>query len=264
MPKTVSAFFLVAIILSSLNFIPSLYAQEKTAAVKTDDQVITNKDVMDLLKSGLSAEIVVAKIKTSKTNFDTSSGALQELKAAGVSDSIVLAMILAGAPALVPSVTATAIKEVAVDDGTPVEIELLTVASSETMKAGDNVDFKVVQPVVFKGVTIIEKGSVAKGRITEAKKAGFWGKAGKLEWAMQYVVGIDGSRIPLRFTQRSVGDSKGATVAIGAVATTFLLGPAALLWGLKRGKPVIVPSGNRYYVFVNGTPLVKGQILASQ
>lgn len=219
---------------------------------------------MDLLKSGLSPEIVVAKIKSSKTNFDTSTTALQELKAAGVPDSVVLAMIQAGAPALVPSATATATKEVAVDDGTPVEIELLTVASSETMKAGDVVDFKVVRPVEFKGVTIIEKDAVAKGRITEAKKAGFWGRAGKLEWAMEYVVGIDNSRIPLRFTQRTVGDSKGATVAIGAAATTLLLGPAALLWGLKRGKPVIVSSGNRYYVFVNGNPLVKGQILAAK
>lgn len=264
MQKPISVFLFAAIMFSFLNFSPAINAQESRADAKTDDQVIRNKDVMDLLKSGLSAEIIVAKIKTSKTNFDTSTSALQELKAGGVPDSIVLAMIQAGAAAPVLTVAAAPTQEVVVDDGTPVEIELLTVASSEVMKAGDNVDFKVVQPVVFKGVVIIEKDSVAKGRITEARKAGFWGRAGKLEWAMQYVVAVDNSQIPLRFTQRTVGDSKGATVAIGAAATTLLLGPAALLWGLKRGKPVIIAPGNRYYVFVHGAPRVKGQIAAAK
>jgi hypothetical protein len=224
---------------------------------------MTNKDVAELLKSGLSTEIIIAKIKTSPSNFDTSTAALQELKAANIPESVVLAMIQAKSPTT-PTASRPLTREVAVDDGTPVEIELLTVASSEVMKVGDVVDFKVVQPVEFKGVTIIEKNAVAKARITEARKSGFWGRAGKLEWAMQYVVGIDDSRIPLRFTQRTVGDSKGATVAIGAAATTLLLGPAALLWGLKKGKPVIVSTGNRYYVFVHGTPLVNGHVVAAK
>lgn len=264
MRKAISIFLFVAILGPAVNLSPPTHAQENPPAAKAVDQVLTNKDVMDLLKSGLSAEIIVAKIKSSKTNFDTSTSALQELKTVGAPDSVVLAMIQAGASSSVPISAATTTKEVVVDDGTPVEIELLTVASSEVMKAGDVVDFKVVRAVEFKGVTVIEKDAIAKGRITEAKKAGFWGRAGKLEWAMQYVVAVDNSRIPLRFTQRTVGDSKGATVAIGAVATTFLLGPAALFWGLKRGKPVVVSSGNRYYVFVHGTPIVKGQNLAAK
>lgn len=265
MRKAISTFLFVAILSPAVNFNTVTQAQENTPSAKIDDQVLTNKDVTDLLKSGVSAEIVVAKIKSSKTNFDTSTTALQDMKTAGVPESVVLAMIQAGMPAPVapPSPIATSLKQVVVDDGTPVEIELLAEASSEKMKTGDIVNFKVVQAVVYKGVTIIDKDAVAIARISEAKKAGRWGKAGKLEWVLQDVVSVDDGRIPLRFTQRNIGDSKGSTVAVAAVATTVLLGPLGLLWGLKKGKPVVIQPGNRYNVFVHGTPTVNGRVVAS-
>ena len=76
---------------------------------------------------------------------------------------------------------------------------------------------------------------------------------------MQDVQAVDGNRVPARFTQRTTGDSKGGTVAVAAVATTVLLGPLGLLWGLKKGKPSIIPAGNRYKVFVHGDTAVKGR-----
>ena len=76
---------------------------------------------------------------------------------------------------------------------------------------------------------------------------------------MQDIQAVDGSRVSSRFTKRLVGDSKGNTVAVAAVATTVLLGPFGLLWGLKKGKPAIIPAGNRYSVFVNGEANVKGK-----
>lgn len=222
---------------------------------------LTNKDVVDMLKAGLAAEVVVAKIKTSATKFDTSSSALQELKAAGVPDEVILVMIQPS-----PAVTAAAAApaggepiEVKVSDGTEVEIELINNASGQEMKVGDLVDFKVVRPVQVNGVTVFEKEASARARITTSKKAGRWGKAGKLEWAMQDIQAADGSRVPARFTQRALGDSKGGTVAVAAVATTVLLGPLGLLWGLKKGKPAIIPAGNRYNVFVHGDAGVKGK-----
>ena len=147
-----------------------------------------------------------------------------------------------------------------VPDGTEIEIQLKTNASGEELKVGDIVDFTVVKPVEVNGVTIFEKEASARARITTAKRAGHWGHAGKLEWAMQDVMAADGNRIPARFTKRHIGDSKGGTVAIAAVATTVLLGPVGLLWGLKKGKPAIIPAGNRYSVFVNGDTKVKGKL----
>jgi hypothetical protein len=158
------------------------------------------------------------------------------------------------------SATSPADGEVTIPDGTEIEIQLKTNASGEELKLGDIVDFVVVKPVQVNGLTIFEKDATARARITTAKRAGHWGKAGKLEWAMQDVLAADGNRVPARFTKRHVGDSKGGTVAVAAVATTVLLGPVGLLWGLKKGKPAIIPAGNRYSVFVNGDTKIKGKL----
>lgn len=159
-----------------------------------------------------------------------------------------------------PQTSAPADGVVTVPDGTEIEIQLQNNASGEELKVGDVVDFTVVRPVQLNGLTIFEKEASARARITTAKRAGHWGKAGKLQWAMQDILAVDGNRIPARFTQRKVGDSKGGTVAVAAVATTVLLGPVGLLWGLKKGKPAIIPAGNRYSVFVNGDTKIKGKL----
>jgi hypothetical protein len=57
--------------------------------------VMTNEDVANLLKSGLGTEIVIAKINSSPCDFNTSTTALQELKANGLPDAVILAMVQA-------------------------------------------------------------------------------------------------------------------------------------------------------------------------
>jgi hypothetical protein len=219
---------------------------------------LTNKDVVEMLKAGLTPDVIVAKIKSSTTDFDTSPFALAELKTSNVPDEVILAMVKGPTTAAAPNAgVLNADGTVNVPDGTEIEIQLKTNASGEELKVGDVVDFNVVRPVQVGGWTIFEKDAGARARITTAKRAGHWGKAGKLEWAMQDVMSADGARVPARFTQRHIGDSKGGTVAVAAVATTVFLGPVGLLWGLKKGKPAIIPAGNRYNVFVHGDTKIK-------
>ena len=166
-------------------------------------------------------------------------------------------------PAALPasSVTPTNAKvDVTVPDGTQVEIELKKTVSSEEEQEGNVVDFAVVQPVIVDGITIIRQDAAARGHIAKAKKSGRWGHQGKLDWAMNDAVGVEGKRIPLRFTKAARGASSGGTVAIAAIATTVLLGPLGLLWGFKKGKPAIIPAGNRYTVFVHGNTVVKAEL----
>jgi hypothetical protein len=54
---------------------------------------LTNEDILDLSKAGISPEILVAKIKSSTCVFDTSPAALHSLKAANLGDNLVLAMV---------------------------------------------------------------------------------------------------------------------------------------------------------------------------
>jgi hypothetical protein len=56
------------------------------------NETLTNSEVVSLVKAGLSSQIIVNKIRTSKTDFNLSTDALILLKQAGVSDEIVAAM----------------------------------------------------------------------------------------------------------------------------------------------------------------------------
>jgi hypothetical protein len=64
-----------------------------TTVAVVDSAVLTNKDILDMNRIGLPPQILVAKIKSSQCNFDTSSASLQVLKAGGLGDSVILAMV---------------------------------------------------------------------------------------------------------------------------------------------------------------------------
>jgi hypothetical protein len=65
-----------------------LFAQD----VKNAGEVLTNDQVITMVKAGLSTPIIVNKIRTSKTNFNTSTDELIRLKQAHIPDEIVAAM----------------------------------------------------------------------------------------------------------------------------------------------------------------------------
>src|SRR5258705_6808118 len=68
-----------------------------------EQKALTNKDVLEMLKSGLPADIVDAKIKVSHCNFETEMSDLKAMKDGGVPDGVVLAMVQAPHYAVIPS-----------------------------------------------------------------------------------------------------------------------------------------------------------------
>jgi hypothetical protein len=55
--------------------------------------VLTNNDILDMHKAGLPPNVLVAKIKASQCGFDTSPSQLKQLKAEGLTDAVILAMV---------------------------------------------------------------------------------------------------------------------------------------------------------------------------
>jgi len=131
------------------------------------------------------------------------------------------------------------------------------------------------------GVTAIEKGALVTARVTQAKRGGHWGKAGKLAWSMEDVVAADNSRIPLapetasrsdklwtlearqannemRMGQSSVkGTSHAGEVAAMTIVSGALFPPLALMNGFKRGENAILREGRRFVVAVGKDATVK-------
>jgi hypothetical protein len=84
--------------------------------------MLTNSDILDMNKAGLPPNVLVAKIKASQCGFDTSPSQLKQLKAEGLTDAVILAMVEAtGQPKSaspadnIPSVIASATKTVEPD-----------------------------------------------------------------------------------------------------------------------------------------------------
>ena len=263
---------LLALILSvQTTFPPAIQAAQDAAKIVQPSQTVValgNQDIIEMLRAKLSAEVILAKIKTSPANFDTSPEALKQLQAEGAGESVLLAMVNAprnahageeGAGARVPAkVTVRILK------GTVIDVETAYEINSQLVREGDAISFRVVNPVKVGDVTVIEPGATATARVVKASRGGHFGRAGRLGWTLQDVTAVDGTRVAVEATGRTVGDSKGAKVATQTVLTGLMLwpiAPVALLHGFKRGENAIVPAGKRFTIFVRSDSTVQGRQL---
>jgi hypothetical protein len=250
--QRITSLFVTVSLLSIFTAVPTVAA--KNIQQVQDANVVTNADVVTMVASGLAEEIVVAKLKRSTCSCDTSPVEMQKLKAQGVSDAILVAMIAASKPAEVDKV------EVTIPAGTTIDVETAYRFSSQEIRKGEAVSFRVVNPVLVKEVVVIEPGAIATGRVVLSERGGHFGRAGRIAWEMESVTAIDGTRIPIRAASRVVGDSKGASVATSIAVTGALLGPfaaLALLHGFKRGENAYIPQGRRYVISVPTETAVK-------
>ncbi|HWD19619.1 MAG TPA: hypothetical protein VHB20_10095 [Verrucomicrobiae bacterium] len=84
-------------IITFLVLLVSLFCQAPVRAQEAD--VLVNKSVIDLHQLGLGDGVIIDKIKSSRCNFDTGIESLKQLKAAGISEGVMSAMITAAKPA---------------------------------------------------------------------------------------------------------------------------------------------------------------------
>lgn len=170
---------------------------------------MTNADIIKMVAAGLSDQVIVGAVQgTEKRAFDLTPNGLVALKRASVSDAVIIAMQTAGAPAPVsipqpaastatPAVSVGRVK-VVLKDGTEVKLQLKQALSSDNAKVGDRIEFETTDAVVIDGHVVIEKGAVARGRITEAAPQRLLVRAGKLEFSVDSVKAVNAAdiRIP--------------------------------------------------------------------
>ena len=247
---------LLANIFSPLSVATTHAAISHTQQEQTDAP-LSNKDILEMISIGLSTEIILAKMKTSACNFDTSTAALRELKKAAVPDAIILAMVqtptrrfeqpqptVTTASTTLPSDVAPSVEAIVVPDGTPFTVVTTEEISSKTATEGDPVTFKADEDVLIDNRTVISKGAIVKGTVADAEKSGRIGKGGKLSIRVESVVAVDGQRIKLRASKgREGGDSTGSVIAL-----TLFLSPLFLL---KRGSNAKIKAGTKINVYTD-------------
>ncbi len=162
------------------------------------------------------------------------------------------------------------VREVKIPAGTAIDIEAIDIVSSMDAKAGDLISFRVLIPVKVDDAIVIGNNALVTARVVKAKRAGHWGKAGKLAWTMQDVVAVDLTRVSLTANpdypggrQGVTGQSHGAEVATktavmaGLLAPTIVFAPLALMQGFKRGEQAVIPEGKRFVVYVQKETIVR-------
>ncbi len=141
-------------------------------------------------------------------------------------------------------------------EDTPVKIKLARTMSSSDAKAGEKVDFEVLDDVKIGDVIVIQHGAMAIGTVTEAHPKRRMGRAGKLNINIDYVQLVSGEKAPLRAVKGGSGGNHTGAMTGAMVATGILFFPAAPFFLFMHGKDITIPKGTEIAAYIAGdTPL---------
>ncbi len=251
MKKFLHLFSVIAIAVIMTCLVLPVSAQMNAGAAKVTTENLNNDSIVKMIGAGLSEMVVIAKIKSSNSSFDTSAAALQSLKKQGVSDTIVLAMVqkASGMDVSMPTTAAMAntssnANGIVIPDGTEIKVASVEDISGQKVVEGDSLTFKVTEDVKINGITVIAKDSAVKGTVSSAKKKGMMGRSGELSIRIESVNSVDGQKVKLRASKSGEGgNNTGSTVAL-----TVLFGPIGLL---RHGKEAKIKAGTVLSAFTD-------------
>ena len=237
---------------------------------KTDSlQILHNNDVLSMLKNGMKPAQIIARIRNSRCSFDIFPPVLQDLRRRGVPEAVLEVMIEAPsgpsqadlAPNGKPELEWLAVK---LPQGGGILVETLYPVSSENFEEGSTIAFSVVRPVYVDGVLVIARGTVARAKVIQVKKAQSWGRAGTLTWDMESIPAVDGTKIPVQLSAYTEGANRGPELAAGFAVTSAIIfpytAPAALVWGFKKGDDAVVKGSKQFAAVIKADTEVSGVV----
>jgi len=254
--------------------LPTIPLETFAQAPKTQprtSRVLRNRDILQMVRSGMKSDLIIANILTSTCNFDIFPPVLDDLKRRGVPINVLQVMSVvpngppnlpeAGSPNSGPLIKTATVK---LPRHLPVIVETLYPISSADVKLNNSIAFSVVSPIIIDGVLAIPRGTIARAKIVRVQKAKNWGRGGALTFEMERIVAIDGTRIPVKLTAAAEGSNKTSVMAVGAAATSALIfpytAPAAVVWGFRKGDDAVVRGNKQFAAIIDADTEVLGLI----
>jgi len=119
--------------------------------------------------------------------------------------------------------------------GTAISFRTEKELSSKTSGVGERFELKATEDLKLGNVIVIPAGARGVGEVTRVERKGSFGKSGKIDTRLLYVVAGD-QRIPLTGNTNEAGEGgTGATVAVAVVAGVFS--------AFVTGKSAVLPAG---------------------
>jgi hypothetical protein len=168
---------------------------------------LKNADIVEMYIQRRSSDLILKRIKSTRCAFDTSPEAVLQLKATGLYDSIILAMLEAPVASETSEQKAPESVSMRIPDGTPLEVKLNGSVWSEGVREGMIVEMLAAEDLVVNGVPVILRGAEARARVLAVREPGARGGSGEVAWFMQDVVAINGDRIPVTFASKQPGNN---------------------------------------------------------
>jgi hypothetical protein len=134
---------------------------------------------------------------------------------------------------------------VTIPDGTEFTAQTLEFISSETAKAGDQVQMEVDNSLIVDGAIAIAAGTPVRGTIASLTKAGRMGRSGGINIRVESTSAVDEQRVPVRASKaQTEGDKTGSTIALTVIVSPLFL--------LRKGNDVAYQPGTKITVYTDG------------
>jgi hypothetical protein len=239
------------------------------AALAVSQDVLTNDDILKLVKAGIGEEVILGTINSKPVKFSLSTDDMIALKQAGVADKIIAAMVArAGSPApngAVLAASPVSTEPILLHDATPIRLRLARNLSSADAKTGESVDFEVLEEVKVDDVVLVARGATAIGTITDAEHKKRMARGGKLNLEIDYVRLVDDEKVALRAVKETSGGGHTGAMTGGMVATAIVFFPAAPFFLFMHGKDTTIPKGTEITAYTNGEiKLDRQKLIAKQ
>ena len=145
-------------------------------------------------------------------------------------------------------------RAVQLPEGTPVKVLLFSPMYSKEYKKDKIVrpiQFELAEDVVVDGTTVIRRGALAVGHLTDFKNAGGYGRHATLEFTFDTATAVDGQQIPVTGELQQIKGGR-TSDQLESIARKQL----ALGW-LIKGADIFIRAGTAYDLAVSGQSLIQ-------
>ena len=142
------------------------------------------------------------------------------------------------------------VQQVTIPKDSVIKIQFTQELGNKINKVGDEVGFKAADNLYVNDVLVLPKGATGVGKVKKVVQPGIFGKDGRVDINFMYILGTDGTEIPVFVGELAEQQAKSYAGAAGAaIGGMIILGPIGAVGGaFVKGSSVTIPEGSITYV----------------